>query len=72
MNIMSSEFINRHGIGLVSSVQTAARSLLKRQLLTRDPQNRYFLDDKFLELWLSRPFGITTEYRLEQNRRSMS
>ena len=29
MNITSTEFIHRHGLGAVSSVQTAARSLLK-------------------------------------------
>ena len=68
MNIMSAEFINRHGLGSVSSVQTASRSLIKRQLLTRDPQKRYYLDDKFLELWLARPFGVTLEIRLGQNR----
>ena len=67
-NITSTEFIARHGLGAVSSVQSAARSLLKRQLLTKDPQKRYFLDDKFLELWLARPYGITLDIRLEQNR----
>jgi DNA-directed RNA polymerase specialized sigma24 family protein len=35
----STEFIHRLGLGAVSSVQSAARSLLKRQLMTRDPQN---------------------------------
>ena len=69
MNITSTEFTGRHGLGAVSSVQSAARSLLKKQLLTRDPQKRYYLDDQFLALWLIRPFGITLENRLEQNRR---
>lgn len=68
MNITSTEFIHRHGLGAVSSVQSAARSLLKRQLMTRDPQKQYYLDDKFLELWLTRPHGITLETRLVQNR----
>ena len=68
MNITSTEFISRHGLGAVSSVQSAARSLLKRQLLTRNPEKRYYLDDKFLELWLVRPFGISLGVRLEQNR----
>lgn len=71
MSITSSEFTNRYGLGAVSSVQTAARSLLKRQLLTRDPQKRYYLDDKFLELWLVRPFGITLENRMKQNRKML-
>ena len=68
-SITSTEFVQRHGLGPVSSVQSAARSLLKRQLLTRDPQKRYYLDDKFLELWLARPSGMTLDLRLEQNRR---
>ena len=68
MNITSTEFIHRHGLGAVSSVQSAARSLLKRQLMTRDPQKQYYLDDKFLELWLARPHGITLETKLEKNR----
>ena len=68
MNITSPEFIHRHGLGAVSSVQSAARSLLKRQLITRDPQKQYYLDDKFLELWLARPHGITLETKLEKNR----
>lgn len=66
-NITSTEFIRRHGLGPISSVQTAARALMKRQFLTRDPQKRYCLDDKFLELWLARPFGITPKIRLGQN-----
>ena len=36
--------------------------------MTCDPQKQYYLDDKFLELWLSRPHAITLENRLKQNR----
>ena len=67
--IASSEFIVRYGLPSISSMQTAARSLLRRQLITRTPDKSYYLDDKFLELWLIRPFGHTPEFRLEQNRR---
>lgn len=72
MNITSTEFISRHGLGAISSVQAAARALLKRQLLTRDPLKQYYLDDKFLELWLARPSGITPDIRLRQNRQMVS
>ena len=68
MNITSVEFVKRHGLGAVSSVQTAARSLLKRQLITRDSEKQYYMDDKFLELWLIRPYGISLEIRLAQNK----
>lgn len=53
-NITSAEFVRKHGLVSASSVQSAARSLLKRQLLTRSPRKEYYLDDKFLERWLSR------------------
>ena len=54
VNITSSDFIRKHGLVSASSVQSAARSLLKRQLLTRSPRKEYYLDDKFLERWLAR------------------
>ena len=41
----------------------------RRQLITRTSDKSYYMDDKFLELWLIRPFGYTPEFRLEQNRR---
>ena len=70
-NITSSDFIRRHGLVSASSVQSAARSLLKRQLLTRSPQKEYYLDDKFLECWLVRRqrgtvYGFTTETLAEK------
>lgn len=65
-NLTSSDFISRYGLISASSVQSAARALLKRQLLTRTPDKHYYMDDKFLELWLARPRGITLERRLEQ------
>ncbi len=72
VNITSADFIKKHGMVSVSSVQSAARALLKRQLLTRSPKKTYYLDDKFLELWLIRQHGLTPAIRLEQNRSSVS
>ena len=70
-NITSSDFIRKHGLVSTSSVQSAARSLLKRQLLTRSPQKEYYMDDKFLECWLIRRqrgtvYGFTTETLAEK------
>ena len=65
-NLTSSDFISRYGLVSASSVQSAARALLKRQLLTRTPEKHYYMDDKYLELWLARPNGITLERKLEQ------
>ncbi|MBR4801961.1 MAG: ATP-binding protein [Bacteroidales bacterium] len=68
-NITSTEFVQKYGLGSVSSVQTAARGLIKRQLISRNVDKQYYLDDKFLELYLARSFGISLEIRLEDNHR---
>ena len=68
-NITSSDFVNRHGLGVVSSVQSSARALIRRQFISRNPDKQYYLDDKFLELWLIKQFGISSEMRLQQIRR---
>ena len=51
-NITSRDYVEKHSLGSSSSVQSAARSLLKRQLLSRYGDT-YRLDDKFMERYLS-------------------
>ena len=46
-NVLSQSYISRHYLGAASSVQAAVRSLLAKQLISRDADT-YFLDDKFL------------------------
>ena len=57
VNILSGEFVARHNLGVPSSVQSSARSLLKKQLISR-AGNQYYIDDKFLELWLRKEAGV--------------
>lgn len=59
-NVLSQSYISRHYLGAASSVQAADRSLLAKQLISRDADT-YFLDDEFLELWIRRCYGISLE-----------
>ena len=56
LNVLSNDFVSRHHLGATSSVQSALRSLLKKQLVTRDG-DAYYLDDKYMELYLRRESG---------------
>ena len=59
-NILSYDFVTRYHLGVPSSVQSAARSLLKKQMISRSG-DVYIIDDKFLELWLRRSAGVPLE-----------
>ena len=68
VNIMSEDFAARNGLGPVSSIQSSVRALLKKQLITKSLDKEYYLDDKFMELWLIRQYGYSPSFRLDQNR----
>ena len=68
VNIMSEDFAARNGLGSVSSIQSSVRALLKKQLITKGLDKEYYLDDKFMELWLIRQYGYSPSFRLDQNR----
>ena len=55
-NILSADFVSRYHLGVPSSVQSSARSLLRKQMISRSG-DVYIIDDKFLELWLRRTAG---------------
>ena len=57
VNILSAEFVSRHNLGVPSSVQSSTRSLLKKGFISR-LGSTYYIDDKFLELWLRREAGV--------------
>ena len=59
-NALSQDFLARNRLGAVSSVQAALRSLLKKQLISRT-EGTYYIDDKFLELWIRRSYGKSLE-----------
>lgn len=59
--ITSADFIARHGLYSASSVQSAARQLLDKELLTKDG-NVYRVYDRFFGLWIAQTYG--TGYNL--------
>lgn len=51
---MTSEyFLHRYSLSSASSVQSAAKTLLHREILTRE-ENKYWIADRFLQMWLAR------------------
>ena len=55
--ITSSEFIKRHSLTSASSVQSATKKLLEKDLITED--NKFFsVTDKLFAMWINRIYGI--------------
>lgn len=55
--ITSAAFIKRHALSSSSSVQTATRTLLEKEFITKQG-NSYEVYDRFFGLWLSEEYGI--------------
>ena len=54
--ITSSEFIKRHGLTSASSVQSAAKKLLEKEIITET--NKVFsVTDKLFSMWITRIYG---------------
>ncbi len=51
--ITSKDFIAKHNLGTPSSVHTAVRALLSKEMIYKE-QNDYFVYDVFLERWLEK------------------
>jgi hypothetical protein len=60
-NITSSNFVKRHSLHSSASVQTSAKQLLEKEIVTAE-NNVYQVYDRFFGLWLKTVFG--TGYRL--------
>lgn len=54
--ITSTEFIKKHGLYSSSSVQSSAKQLLEKELITKE-ENVYQVYDRFLGLWLAKTYG---------------
>lgn len=54
--ITSAEFIKKHGLYSSSSVQSSAKQLLEKELITKE-ENVYQVYDRFLGLWLAKTYG---------------
>lgn len=51
--ISSTEFVHRYALASSSSVQSAVKSLINKEILTRS-DNVYSLSDRFFQLWIKR------------------
>jgi len=60
--VTSAAFIKKHGLLSSSSVQTAIKQLLDKEIITSD-NNVYQVYDRFFGLWLTTVFG--TGYRIQ-------
>ena len=54
--INSTAFINKHGLFSPSSVQSAIRQLLEKELVTKEG-NMYHIYDRFFGLWITHTYG---------------
>jgi DNA-binding MarR family transcriptional regulator len=61
-SVTSSSFIKRHGLLSSSSVQTAIKQLLDKEIITSE-NNIFQVYDRFFGLWLTTVFG--TGYRIQ-------
>jgi len=55
-NITSGDFVKKYSLHSSASVQTAARQLLEKEILTKN-LNTYSIYDRFFTLWLKSYFG---------------
>ncbi len=60
-SVLSGEFIKKHALHSSSSVQTAIKQLLDKEIITID-NKAYYVYDRFFGLWLKTQYG--TGYRL--------
>jgi len=60
-NLTSGVFVKKHGLHSPGSVQTSAKQLLEKEIITMENQI-YEVSDRFFGLWLTTVFG--TGYRL--------
>ncbi|MDH6314072.1 putative transcriptional regulator [Parabacteroides sp. PFB2-10] len=59
--ITSGDFIKKHALNSASSVQSAVKQLLEKELITKEG-SLYLVYDRFFGLWISQAYG--TGYRL--------
>ena len=56
-NITSASFIRRHSLASASSVQSAVKKLLERDIITQT-NKVYSVTDKFFAMWMNKIYGI--------------
>jgi AAA+ ATPase superfamily predicted ATPase len=55
--VTSAAFIKKHGLQSASSVQTALKQLLDKEIITKEVNN-FQVYDRFFGLWLSKAYGM--------------
>jgi len=65
-NITPGEFVKKHPLHSTASIQTAARQLLEKEILTRNG-DVYSVYDRFLGLWLQTYYGTGNGLLLLRN-----
>ena len=60
-NITGGEFVKKYSLHSSASVQTSARQLLEKEILTKH-QNAYSVYDRFFTFWLKSYYGIYPHY----------
>jgi len=60
-NITGGDFIKKYALYSSASVQTSARQLLEKEILTKN-QNIYSVYDRFFNLWLKSYYGMNSDY----------
>jgi len=54
--ITSAPFLEKHGLYSASSVQSAIKQLLEKELVTKE-DNLYHIYDRFFGLWIAKTYG---------------
>ena len=54
--ITSIDFIRKHGLQSASSVQSAVKQLMKKEVVIKQ-QNRYYIPDRFFAIWIRITYG---------------
>jgi hypothetical protein len=59
-NVFSRDFIRDNDLGAVSSVQTSINLLMKKEMIDKGDNNRYYVTDVFFKKWIEKAFVYST------------
>ena len=53
-NVFSRDFVRDNDLGAVSSVQTSINLLMKKEMIDKEDNNRYYIADVFFKKWIEK------------------